>query len=448
MINPPLIIDGGWYSFALPDGSWGSLIPGKHIQTSSGIVPLPVTASVEENVLFLDGYRLGGRLFMAGQGHITGKAWIHDGVQWTALATTFGTNPCKFGDGALYVAVSGKQYYRFPLTGEAPTVVDMQIGAQGIRQIIGGSVVTCDASTRLGELFEFTVQGDVIIGQGHEGGAWINDRQLEPGDNRFIRLERNGDRLSNAIVQQPLKRAVLRWFDRAEIDTLPTTPPVVIQPPPVFQPPSTEEPMTTPNRIDIAQRVAAQHPDLVALNTSTACGILTEFIALALNAADPDFGLLSKSPGEHNYRGHAVDAVIYRPTQQVIDLMSGAGDRDADSDVPLNQRFDIRIKWEETVKRDGNDWMAPIEPIVAAPVPPVVITAPPVVAPPADYSAIFARLDLIGQQMEEAAAAQARTDERLTAIKASLDTLNARTWPTYTGRVLGMALTLNPSPKE
>lgn len=117
--------------------------------------------------------------------------------------------------------------------------------------------------------------------------------------------------------------------------------------------------MSTPNRLPLAQSVAAQRPELVRQNTSEACGQLVEFIAKALHADDPDWGLLSKSAGEHQYNGHAIDAVIYKRTQHVIDLMSGAGDRDPDSGVPADQQHDIRVKWDEVPKRPGNEWLDP-----------------------------------------------------------------------------------------
>jgi hypothetical protein len=143
--------------------------------------------------------------------------------------------------------------------------------------------------------------------------------------------------------------------------------------------------VATPNRLDIAKAVAAQHYELVSLNTKDACGQLTEYIAVALHAADPGWGLLSKSAGENNYRGHAVDAVIYQPTQQVIDLMSGAGDRDLltpTSTADQRKAFDhdIRVKWDEVGKRPDNNWMAPMQPIQV--VGPALPPAPPVVTPP------------------------------------------------------------------
>lgn len=169
--------------------------------------------------------------------------------------------------------------------------------------------------------------------------------------------------------------------------------------------------MSTPNDLGIALAVAAQHPELTRLNTSEACGRLVEYIALAMNAHDANWGLLSKAPGEHQFNGHAVDAVIYRATQQVIDLMSGAGDRDPNSGVPVDEQFDIRVKWEETGKRDGNNWMAPIAtsvPVPDLPPPPPTQEPPPVVVPPAPTAPPFDSTPLLAK-LDEVIAAINRT---------------------------------------
>lgn len=176
--------------------------------------------------------------------------------------------------------------------------------------------------------------------------------------------------------------------------------------------------MDTPNRLEVAQHIAAQHPDLVQANTTQACGTLIEFIAKALHAEDADWGLLSKSPGEHQFNGHAVDAIIYRKTQQVIDLMSGAGDRDPDSGVNPQDQFEIRLKWGLVGKRPNNNWMDPRSDVVVSPPdpptppdPPAPPTPPSVPVPFIDQEVVDLIRDILASnQAQEQQIAGLRTD--------------------------------------
>jgi hypothetical protein len=181
-------------------------------------------------------------------------------------------------------------------------------------------------------------------------------------------------------------------------------------PQPAPTPKPEPKPVATPNRLDIVIAVAGQHPELVKLNTKDACGLLTEYIAAALHAADPGWGLLSKSAGENNYQGHAVDAVIYRPTQQVIDLMSGAGDRDLLTPQSTAQQrkdfdHDIRVKWSEVGKRADNNWVPPIQ--GSTPVPP---PAPPPVGD--DLAALRNEVAALSVKLALAEARITDVDER------------------------------------
>lgn len=112
--------------------------------------------------------------------------------------------------------------------------------------------------------------------------------------------------------------------------------------------------MSTPNRFEIVQRVFAEHRDLARENTGASCGRLTEHVAIALSEDDDGWGLLSKSPGQNQFNGHAVDAVIYKATQQVVDVIAGAGARED------GENQDAAPTWIEQPKRPDNNWMAPI----------------------------------------------------------------------------------------
>jgi hypothetical protein len=249
-------LSGASYAFALTDGSWGALMPNS-INTSEGAVPLP-----GEPVLFLVGARYNGRLYMAGQGHDSGSAWLWDGA-WRVVSSTHGVSPCAFGATVLYVATSGDGFLAVRLWDGSTQHYDAPIGSQGIRYIDDLTPITGDATYRDGELFEWTRRGDVTVGQGHEGGCLINGRVLEPGDRRFIRFERNAEQLAIAMVDQPGNAAVLIWMTRPELVSLPFpgTPVPVPVPQPIPEPsPMPYEPNTpqTWNNDELYRRVVAE----------------------------------------------------------------------------------------------------------------------------------------------------------------------------------------------
>jgi len=138
----------------------------------------------------------------------------------------------------------------------------------------------------------------------------------------------------------------------------------------------------TPNRIATVQAVAATDAGKVAMNgckaaDKRACHAFTRLVACALSA--DGFGLLTKNPGENNVDGYAVDAIIYRSTNQVIDLISASESASAS------------VQWGEVPRRDGNNYAAPIGCSVTPPLPPPV-------DPPAP-SASAATADLQQQQL-------------------------------------------------
>jgi hypothetical protein len=371
---------GAWYADSLPSGEFAVLFQRDRIETHLGRIALPLNDEpLYHRITNVGGFQL------AGQGHFAGVTWYwtpNDG--WVRKAPACGVSPVIF-DALGFLHIS-----------------DCSIGSQGYRYVApNGQLISGDTTygVRHG-LNEWTdlsdaQDGSLLIGQEHDGaGAVLWDgsqrRMVEPGACRFIRACKRGDMVSVATWKEGFGAVVL-WLTVAELRALPIVTQAQPAPAPAPKPVPTPEPkpVSTPNRLDIVNAVAGQHPELVKLNTKDACGQLTEYIALALHAADPGWGLLSKSAGENNYRGHAVDAVIYQPTQQVIDLMSGAGDRDLLTPQSTAQQrkdfdHDIRVKWSEVGKRAENNWMAPIQPDGSTPVP------PPVVAPPVgdDFAAL------------------------------------------------------------
>lgn len=103
-------------------------------------------------------------------------------------------------------------------------------------------------------------------------------------------------------------------------------------------------------------------------------------VVVALHAADPAYGHLSKSEGQNHCvdpigRNVAVDAAFYKPTGQAFDFIGSAGYGDP---PPEN-----KVWWgtEDPVgKYAPADWL---EPVAGAPAPPpIVVAPPPVVTPP------------------------------------------------------------------
>lgn len=84
------------------------------------------------------------------------------------------------------------------------------------------------------------------------------------------------------------------------------------------------------------------------LTTKEGCGRFTEACAAALHHVDAGFGHLRKRPGQNQWNGHAVDAVLYRQTGQSVDII-----RESETDR-------ARPAWEVDIPRYANgDWYAP-----------------------------------------------------------------------------------------
>jgi hypothetical protein len=129
-------------------------------------------------------------------------------------------------------------------------------------------------------------------------------------------------------------------------------------------------PGTTPDHARVIVALAAEFPHLLASgrNTRAHVGEFTERAALRLHAIDPDWGLLSKSPGENQWNGHGVDSLIYKATQQVVDILSSAGAADDHERTPEQRNEAARPTWIHQPKRPNNNWMAPV-PVGGSPAP-------------------------------------------------------------------------------
>ncbi len=226
-------LSGAWYSAALVGEEWAALYPGVHIDTHWGPISLP-----GEDVLFLRITRT-PRFMIAGKGHDSGRAWLWNG-RWEDKGDTYGNTPCCFDHaGHLLISrpVNPPGYTQIDLINGGAVFIERSIGAQGIWYADGTGVHTgdeCSAALQPdGQLIhDFTVLGDVTIGQGHESGAHLTkgaDRHLiEGGLCRFMHPDRVGNDFAIPIWKEADGSAVIIRATLAELldKPAPPTPPV------------------------------------------------------------------------------------------------------------------------------------------------------------------------------------------------------------------------------
>lgn len=233
--------DGAWYSDLTLWGDYCSLFKDSHILLFDAIkkisykVGLPIPDGITENVLFLSIYRYGNIIYLCGQGHATGLAYIYTTEldKWFTAGLCSGTwRPILFSDGLVYVVESNTQYsiytideYKTPIATKIK-----QIGVNGIDIVKSdGSIVTGDdnynGSHNEIKLAQYTTLDGITAGQSYTNGCIIIDgakrARIEPGDCKFIRFYRDGNNLAIAIVKQPENKSVFYWLSRSELFTFP-----------------------------------------------------------------------------------------------------------------------------------------------------------------------------------------------------------------------------------
>jgi hypothetical protein len=348
-------IANGWYSFALRGGEFGVLVPGG-VQTHLGFI----AASQGGRPLFIHGTAVGGFQF-AGQGEgLHGTLVWNNG--WTVDARIPTVNGVIYDHaGKLHIWQGGphqsSQGYRYVRPNGSLVMADDTYSGYGLSQYI-------DVSPNQ--------DGSRVIGQGHHGGGV----QIFDGTRHFwiatgachnIRCDFSGDNLALSFYEDLHGGgtvAHLIWATWQELlaEAVPVEPHVPDPPPPDPEP----SPMSTPNESARVRTIFQQHPP--AANSTESCARLTRRVAYALNPEGHpgSWGLLTKSPGEAQHEGYAVDAIIYGQTQQVVDIIQGA-------EGPNPQPG-----WLEVDKRPNNNWAKPL---------PVEGTPPPPPPPPDDLKA-------------------------------------------------------------
>lgn len=360
-----------------------------------------------------------------------GLTWLayHDGQRQRLRNVTTGrdvldvaglSNPSAFGAG--YFAYSEPvQPYRVHRINLRTAEVDQpRLGAPtGLSRILDdGRVVTIDEDRHaLPGATIPSFAGPLAVGEGPGGGVvWTHTSGasgvLYAGLDSFTpKCAADGDTLAITTAGSGSVRLFCGTLAALIAASQQAAPPIVPvpDPPPIVHPPE-EPPVSTPNHIEIVRAVDAAFPHLLRLNTIAAVGEFTERAVLALHAFDPGFGLLSKQPGEKQYHWHAIDATIYQPTQQVIDIIGNAGARD-DGDLTAVGT----PAWIEQLKRPGNNWIPPIP--VGGGVPPVRPPTQPPAPPVDDHAPLVAQLAVLGGIVSQLRAVVVELAEEVEALK-------------------------------
>jgi len=356
-----LEIKGGIYAEACPNGQFASLIWGSHIGTDVGSITLPPGGN-------LLGLRIpcDGSPRICGTGHTDDVAYEWDGQQWHNRGLAFGLAACIYD--------SNKQLRIVRGPGE-PT------GAQGFRYVDGAGRIIPAFETYADpqrQIFEYTQRGNFTVGQGAETDCHVltpERRFVEKGDCRFAHYNEAGGVNAIGVSLLAQGKSVLLWLSNVEMANLP----LVDSPPPpleicgdgkdndgdglIDENPPCDPPLQTPNDAGIVIATDQAHSELLDRNRHEDACRFTHLAALNLNAHDSQWGMLTKPPGQNgcDIKGgrYAVDAVIYKATQQVVDIISGAGD-----EVPAV------TTWGFQPKRPDNHWALPPDAEEPPPPPP------------------------------------------------------------------------------
>lgn len=89
------------------------------------------------------------------------------------------------------------------------------------------------------------------------------------------------------------------------------------------------------------------------LDSHDACGAFNEFAVDLLHKKDPNFGHLKKTGAQTQYKGHAVDATLYKATGQAVDLIIGS--KVASPQTPAKPGWGVDIP-----RYGADDWISPV----------------------------------------------------------------------------------------
>jgi hypothetical protein len=298
-------IVGGWYGDALASGEYAVLIPDSHIETHVGQIPL----DAGDSCLFLRVSNVGGFKFAGQSQH--GRGTLEWNGGWRVVAAdSYGVNPVIYDR-------QGNLHRGHP-----------DYGSQGFRYIRDdGSIATGDQTyvDPVNHLWEFTVAGDVVIGQGETSAIAVADGKryvIEPGDTRFIRVDRQGDQFAVTIVKMSERQTVIHRFTRTELSQYPQE--AVTPPPPKPEPKPEPEPMPTlqaPNQIDTVRQAMRDHPEIDTTREETR-GRILDYVCAALGPSI--WGRKSRNPDGTDLNSDALTFLRADGLFEIYDVISGS----------------------------------------------------------------------------------------------------------------------------
>lgn len=244
-------IPGGWYCDALPSGEYVALITDSHLATDKRRIELPHGQNLLYVRLAPDGIRFAGQIH---EGPLKDHVfeWRGPDTDWHDHGLVAGVSPCIYDRAGVLRLNDGSW------------------GSQGARFVDESNDIWTGDETYFSapmELSEWSdIDGDALtlhVGQSHPDGthdaAWVWDngtlRLLEPGPCRFIRANREGERVSIAIWK-PLEGAVIYWLTLDEIRALPL---VSVPEPPPDDPTDEPEP-PVPDHAATVSAIRAKYP--------------------------------------------------------------------------------------------------------------------------------------------------------------------------------------------
>jgi hypothetical protein len=77
-----------------------------------------------------------------------------------------------------------------------------------------------------------------------------------------------------------------------------------------------------PTRLDVVRAEFARQPP--APGDEASWGEFTRRVARRLHAQDPNWGLVTKQPGEGQHKGYAIDVIAYRTPYRQVDILAGS----------------------------------------------------------------------------------------------------------------------------
>lgn len=358
--------DGCQYVDALATGPYATQCPEgfrTHLQT---VVPFPASGGVLHHRVGL----VSGTFVIAGQGHQDGRGWLWNGARWVDLGPSYGTSVAAIGPLGVYLSTPGTidNIKVFNTTGQQVYAITKAVGVRGIAAIVGAGTSAADVKSvdewygRDG-LAEYTEACGTLVGQGAAGGLVVKHDSgqpsiLEPGNVQFTRAHCAGAVFASAAWKIPERRSVIVWFDTRDLLLLPRVP--------TSGGGTTGgggTTQTTPHKLDVVQDTATRDEvgkklfDRIRADTSEhgdkeALGLFTRRVAIRLHEADENWGALTKQPGEEQWDGYASDAIIYKTTQQVVDIV-------AFPNFHQHKWAAATPSWQLVEKRETNHWAKP-----------------------------------------------------------------------------------------